>query len=83
MVLVRTEFGRTIGGFTRYKWDTNKGYLHDKGRHSFLFSLDLKLKMEPNKQLDGKDLMYCGSGWGPWFGGGSGDLGLSDQCNQN
>lgn len=39
--------------------------------------------MVPIKELCGKDLMYCGKKCGPWFGGGSGDLGISDRCNQN
>ena len=47
-VLIRTEFGRTIAGYTHYKWNQVKGgYVHDAGRKSFLLQLDLRQKLNP------------------------------------
>jgi hypothetical protein len=44
LVLVRTEYGKTIGGFTHYKWnkDLSGTYVHDEGRKAFMFQLDLQ-----------------------------------------
>ena len=49
LTIVRTEFGRTIAGFTKYTWNTVKdgNYVNDSGRHAFLLSLDLRQKMLP------------------------------------
>ena len=43
LVLVRTEFGRTIGGYTHYPWTSPDSveYVIDSGRRAFLFSLDM------------------------------------------
>ena len=76
LTLVRTEFGRTIGGYSHYPWD-NSGWLSDGGMRAFLFSLDRKEKYVP---ADGNNLIYRGSGYGPTFGGGH-DLRLADSCN--
>ena len=46
LVLVRTSFGRTLGGYSHYKWNDERkdynGYVHDSGRRSFLMQLDLQ-----------------------------------------
>ena len=43
LVLILTEFNKVIGGFTHYPWDCENGWLSDRKRRSFVFSLD---KME-------------------------------------
>jgi len=42
-VIVRTEFGKTIGGYTPLKWNamTDGNYVPDLHKDSFLFSVDL------------------------------------------
>ena len=48
LVLVRTEFGKTIGGFTHYPWLPGKpGWFRDAGRRAFIFSLDMLEKFVP------------------------------------
>jgi hypothetical protein len=77
---VRTEFGRTLAGYTHYKWNAvSKGYVHDEGRRAFLLSLDQQEKYVPQ---GGQRLIYCHPGWGPAFGGGN-DLFIADGCNAN
>ena len=79
-VLIRTEFGRTIAGYTHYKWNQVKGgYVHDAGRKSFLLQLDLRQKLNP---ISDNCLIYCDGGYGPTFGGGF-DLSISDNSNSN
>ena len=77
LVLVRTEFGKTIGGFTPYEWNTSGNWVNDSGRKSFLFSLDEKEKYVPQS---GDYLIGCNSSYGPTFGGGH-DLCICDACN--
>lgn len=80
VVLVRTEFGKTIGGYSHQSWDSKSGWLTDEERRCFLFSLDLKEKYVPQSD---KKLIHRHSNNGPLFGGGSHDLYISDQCNNN
>ena len=79
LTLVRTEFGRTIGGYSHYPWDSSSGYLSDGGMRAFLFSLDRKEKYVP---VCGDYLIFRHSSYGPIFGSGS-DLWLADSCNNN
>ena len=79
LVLVRTEFSRTIGGYTHYPWDQRNSYLSDANMRTFLFSLDLKEKYIP---IDESNLIHGYSGYGPTFGDGH-DLYLADSCNSN
>ena len=78
-MLVRTEFGMTIGGYTHYPWKSAGGEsVHDSGRRAFLFSLNMGEKFVPQ----GDDcLINCCRGWGPCFGYGS-DMAISDGCNR-
>ena len=50
LVLVRTEFGKTIGGFTHYPWGFGSGKFDDFSKKSFLFSLDRKEKYVPQSK---------------------------------
>ena len=56
LTLVRTEFGRTIGGYSHYPWQSSGGYLSDGGMRAFLFSLDRKEKYVP---VSGNSLIKC------------------------
>ena len=77
LIIVRTEFGKTIAGYTHYKWNTtNSAYFYDSAKRTFLLQMDLYQKMV---NVTGKNLIYCGSNQGPWFG--HNDLGLRDNCN--
>ena len=40
LVLVRTEFGKTIGGYTYYPWNSSNTSVNDSQLRSFIFSLD-------------------------------------------
>ena len=79
LVLIRTEFGKTIGGYTHYPWESESEWLSDSGRRAFIFSLDMKEKFVP--QGDEKLIGRYGS-FGPTFGSSS-DLYISDGCNFN
>ena len=73
-----TEFGRTIAGFTRYRWNQVKeGFVSGDKNLTFLFQLDLKQKLVP---YNPHQLIYCSSKLGPTFGDGH-DLCLVDQCH--
>ena len=81
-MLVRTEFGKTIGGFTHYPWlPGHAGHTKDAGRRAFIFSVDMKEKFVPQ----GDDyLIYNHDSDGPYFGGGTGcDIYISDGCSNN
>ena len=47
LMLVRTEFGKTIGGYTHYPWTSNNTSVNDPGCKAFIFSLDMKEKFVP------------------------------------
>ena len=81
LVLVRTEFGKTIGGYTHYPWTSAGSWesVNDSGRRAFLFSLDMREKFVP--QGNG-ELVYRNSCYGPIFGGGH-DIVISDCCNNS
>jgi hypothetical protein len=82
LTLVRTEFGRTIGGFSSIPWDSNNSWGHDPNARCFLFSLDFQEKYSPAR-VD--RLIYRRADYGPYFGGGNegSDLCLWDECNKN
>ena len=67
LVLVRTQFGKTISGYTHYPWTSHGGgeYVRDSGHRAFLFSLDMREKFVPQRD---EKLIYRYSGWGPCFG---------------
>ena len=47
LTLIRTEFGKTIGGYSHYEWKSEGGWLKDSGRRSCIFSLDMMEKFVP------------------------------------
>ena len=48
LTLIRTEFGKTIAGFTHYKWSSDNSndkfgkFVDDSEQKAFILSLDLK-----------------------------------------
>ena len=45
-VLIRTEFGRTIAGYTHYKWNQVKNnFVNDAGRKSFLRMVTIAIEL--------------------------------------
>lgn len=80
LTVVKTEFGKTIAGFTHYPWNkVVNNSVNDVGKKAFLLSLDLKQKMVA---VSSNCLIYCHSEYGPTFGAGR-DLKIGDQCHIN
>ena len=81
LVLIRTEFGKTIGGYTHYPWKSlsNCTYVSDSGCKAFIFSLDMKEKFVPKNS---NHLIRQSSPYGPIFGNGP-DIYIADSCNVN
>lgn len=52
--------------------------MNEAGKNAFIFSLDMKEKFVPQNE---KRLIYCHTGYGPWFG--NNDFIIYDQCNAN
>ena len=89
LVLLRTEAGKTIGGYSLYRWghkedlalkkiNTRGGtYVIDANRRTFLLQLDLLQKLIPLKD---SWLIFCHNKFGPVFGEGV-DLWIGDNCN--
>jgi hypothetical protein len=78
LTLVRTEFGKTIAGYSHYKWNAaNSNWVHSENKKTFLLSFDKAEKYVPQ---DRQYLIYCDPGYGPTFGGGH-DLVLHGGCN--
>ena len=80
MVIARSEFGRTIAGYSHYTWNQTNGVVNDAGRRAFLLQLDLYEKMVPNSD---QNLIKCINSQGPMFGGAFPDFGMNDKCNSN
>lgn len=81
LTLIKTEFGKTIAGFTHSPWNTRGNYA-SSGNGSFLMSLDLQVKMEP---IRSDKAIFCHKDYGPTFGGGANghDIFISDGCGSN
>jgi hypothetical protein len=78
LVLVKTQFGSIIGGFSHYKWNAaNSTFVHNEGKQAFLLSFDKGEKYVPQ---NGQKLIECHPHWGPKFGAGH-DLAIADNCN--
>ena len=69
VVLIRTEYGKTIGGYTHYPWTSppDWDFVRDEGRRSFIFSLDMMEIFVPQQD---KFLICCNGAYGPGFGSG-------------
>ena len=81
LVLVRTEFGKTIGGYTHYPWLSGKpGSTNDAERRSFIFSVDMKEKFVPQGD---NYLIFNWESHGPHFGYHGHDIYIADDCGNN
>ena len=78
LTVARTEFGKTIGGFSKYKWNepNNLSHVVNSNRETFLLHFDYSQKMVP---IVDNRLIYCRNDFGPTFGGGH-DLYIGDNC---
>jgi hypothetical protein len=80
LVLVKTQFGKTIGGYSHCRWNAvSNNWVHDEGRRAFLLSFDQAEKYVPQR---GGYLIQCHPSHGPAFGVGH-DLYIADDCNAN
>ncbi len=83
LVLVKTQFGKVIGGYNPYGWSSEMHgkFTVDQQKKCFLFSVDLKQKMDI---VNTNYAVYNSKTWGPTFGCSIVcDLYLSDACNAN
>ena len=77
LVLVKTEFGKVIGGFNSMGWKDSSGqWAADTGKKCFIFSVTLRQKMD---SIQPEYAIANNRQWGPCFG----DIQLSDKCNIN
>ena len=81
LTLIRTEFGRTIAGYTPLKWNqvASGNYAADNSGKSFLLQVDLKQKMTLTQP---QYAICCHSNYGPIFGDVH-DIVISDKCDAN
>ena len=79
-MLIRTEFGKTIGGYTHYPWlSGSPGCFADADKRTFIFSLDMKEKFVP---LNKNTLIYNSDNKGPAFGNYN-DINVCNDCDKN
>ena len=77
LILIRTEFGKTIGGYTHLKWNQTDGWVHDEEKRAFLLQLDNHEKLTPVKDYN---IIHCSSEFGPIFGDGN-DIHIVNFCH--
>ena len=73
-MIARTDFGKTIAGFTRLKWDSTDKWVYGEAKGAFLLQVDLMQKM--NHRRGG--VIACYADCGPVFGT---DFQIYDNCN--
>ena len=73
-VIARTNFGKTIAGFTRHKWDSTSKWVKGEAKGTFLLQVDLMRKMVHQNGV----VISCFAGNGPVFGY---DFQIKDNCN--
>ena len=79
LTVVRTEFGKTVAGFTSYAWNSpNKNFwVRDDKKNAFLLQLDLCQKFNC---LSTTRIICHNKGSGPHFGN---DLIIREDCHTN
>lgn len=77
LVLVKTEFGKVVGGFNSIGWKDSNGYSADNQKKCFIFSVTLRQKIYLIKP---EYAILNNRQYGPLFGR---DIQLSDKCNTN
>ena len=77
LVLLRTQYGKTLGGYCHYKWNDqrkdNNGWVSDIDMRAFIFQLDLHQKFVPKIS---QYLIKYDQSCGPYFR----DLSICDDC---
>ena len=76
-MLIRTNFGKTIGAYTHYEWKTEGSYVNDSQRSAFLLQMDAMEKMVP---LSDNSLIFRLSSEFT-FGEVKSDLYIKSNCN--
>ena len=71
-----TTYGKKIGGYTPFGWNSGGAYNVDSTGKSFTFSLSNNHKFV---QQSIAQSVYCHSSYGPTFGGH--DMYISDKCH--
>jgi hypothetical protein len=74
--LIRSEFGKTMAGYTPSAWESSNKTIADLSLKSFLLSLDLREKMSLS---DKNYAIYFDKERGPIFG--NCDILINDKCN--
>jgi hypothetical protein len=84
VTLILTTKGFIFGGFTPIVWDSSNQYKQDNSQQSFLFSVKHPHNSESKSfpLVNSTHTIYCGSSYGPVFGGGN-DIHVVDRCNEN
>ena len=77
LTLIRTEFGKIIGGFSPNPWKSDGSTSADSTNSTFLLSLNLRQKMPNNNSTYAT---HNNASYGPCFGNNS-DILISDKCN--
>ena len=73
-VIARTDFGKTIAGFTCHKWESTNKSVNGEAEGTFLLQINLLQKMV--HQNGG--VIGCFAHFGPMFGD---DFRIKDNCN--
>ncbi|TNV80533.1 hypothetical protein FGO68_gene11154 [Halteria grandinella] len=65
ITIIKTNCGRTIGGYTAQNWDQSSSYKNDSSAWLFNLSYQNRFKVSSSSNAN-----YGGSSYGPTFGGG-------------
>ena len=79
IVLIKSNYGKIFGGYTKSKWSSNDNWVNDDSRSSFIFSVQHSTK---HKLKHSKNAIFSGKSHGPIFGKGY-DIYISNNCNLN
>jgi hypothetical protein len=75
--VIKSEHGKTFGGYTNLSWNKNDKYIAGKGK-SFIFQLDENTKHNCIKK---EYEIHGASGGLIWFGGGTSDIWINDSSD--
>ena len=64
ITIFKTKANRVFGGFTQQSWDSESEWIKDD--KAFIYSID---KKKIYRVVDAQEAIFCGSNWGPTFGG--------------
>jgi len=81
LTLIKTNAGHIFGGFTSVSWNSTGNYYKDSS--AFLFTIVNPHNLPPTKYpISNSSAVYCGSSYGPTFGGGH-DICIANNANMN